>query len=64
MIAKTYRSFTKSALPALFRKYRPDLDPEGFLAAAHVFPTRINNHVAEDLINWYEEDSFRMSTEN
>lgn len=53
MRAKTYRSFTKSAIPALLQRFAPSLNAEAFLAAGNVFPTRINNHVADDLIDWY-----------
>lgn len=49
---KTYEMFTKSSLPSLFRRYGVDLDVAKYTAAAHVFPMRINNHVAEDLIDW------------
>jgi hypothetical protein len=44
--------FTKSAIPALFKRQSAGLDPVSFLSAAHVFPMRVNNHVAEDLIDW------------
>ncbi|KAI9877109.1 MAG: hypothetical protein M1830_004760 [Pleopsidium flavum] len=47
-----YDMFTKSAIPALFNRHSAKLDPVPFLAAAHVFPMRVNNHVAEDLIDW------------
>jgi hypothetical protein len=53
MIAKTYHLSSKSALPSLLKKFRPNLKPDGFVAAAHVFPMRVNNHVVDDLIDWY-----------
>ncbi|KAK5994356.1 putative L-lysine 2,3-aminomutase [Cladobotryum mycophilum] len=49
---KTYGMFTKSAIPQLFKKYAGTIDPAPYIAAAHVFPMRVNNHVAEDLIDW------------
>ncbi|KAI1811553.1 hypothetical protein GGS20DRAFT_562374 [Poronia punctata] len=49
---KSYDMFTKSAIPRLFQKYAPHLDAESYVAAANVFPMRVNNHVAEDLIDW------------
>ncbi|KAI1733757.1 hypothetical protein F4680DRAFT_462861 [Xylaria scruposa] len=44
--------YTKSAIPQIFRKYAPYLDTDSYVAAANVFPMRVNNHVAEDLIDW------------
>lgn len=44
--------FTKSAIPQVFKKYASSMDPAPYFAAAQVFPMRINNHVAEDLIDW------------
>ncbi|GIZ41132.1 hypothetical protein CKM354_000444800 [Cercospora kikuchii] len=64
MQAKTYRSFTKSAIPALLQRFAPSLNAEAFLAAGNVFPTRINNHVADDLIDWSKapkDPLFRLS---
>jgi hypothetical protein len=52
MPPKSYKLFSKSAIPALLKQYRPRLPPEAFVAAAHVFPMRVNNHVADDLIDW------------
>jgi hypothetical protein len=52
MFPKSYKLFSKSAIPALLQKFQPNLQPDGFVAAAHVFPMRINNHVADDLIDW------------
>lgn len=53
-IRKTsYDMFTKSSIPDLFRQHAVKLDPVQYLAAAHVFPMRVNNHVANDLIDWY-----------
>ena len=49
---KGYDMFTKSAIPSLFQKYAPGLDPSPYQAAAQVFPMRVNNHVAEDLVDW------------
>jgi hypothetical protein len=49
---KPYQLFSKSALPALLKKYGPSLNPDGFVAAAQVFPMRLNNHVVDDLIDW------------
>jgi len=53
MIGKKYTLFSKSSIPALLKKHQVSLKPDGFVAAAHVFPMRVNNHVAEDLIDWY-----------
>ncbi|KAI9700671.1 MAG: hypothetical protein M1836_002040 [Candelina mexicana] len=47
-----YDMFTKTAIPALFKRHSARLDPIKYLAAAHVFPMRVNNHVADDLIDW------------
>ncbi|KUJ21670.1 uncharacterized protein LY89DRAFT_694197 [Mollisia scopiformis] len=44
--------FTKSAIPLLFNRHAPHLDPNSYIAAAQVFPMRLNSHVAEDLIDW------------
>lgn len=52
MPPKGYQLLSKSSLPGLLRRYQPNLNPDGFIAAAHVFPMRVNNHVVEDLINW------------
>lgn len=52
MLSKSYKLFSKSAIPALFKQYQLALQPDAFIAAAHVFPMRINNHVADDLIDW------------
>lgn len=49
---KGYDMFTKSSIPSLFKRYGVDLDVTKYTAAAHVFPMRVNNHVAEDLVNW------------
>lgn len=49
---KAYEMFTKSSIPSLFKHYGVDLDIAKYTAAAHVFPMRINNHVAEDLVDW------------
>jgi hypothetical protein len=51
-MSKSYKLYSKSALPSLMRKFRPSLKPDGFVAAAHVFPMRINNHIIDDLIDW------------
>jgi len=48
--------FTKSAIPLLFNRHAPHLDPNLYLAAAQVFPMRVNSHVAEDLIDWQVYD--------
>jgi hypothetical protein len=53
MHSKNYKLFSKSALPGLLRTYQSSLPPDRFVAAAHVFPMRVNNHVADDLIDWY-----------
>lgn len=52
MLSKDYKLFSKNALPALLKMSRTLLDPTPFVAAAHVFPMRLNNHVADDLIDW------------
>jgi L-lysine 2,3-aminomutase len=52
MLRKSYDMFTKSNIPELFKQYAPHLDPAPYLAAAHVFPMRVNNHVAESLVDW------------
>jgi hypothetical protein len=44
--------FAKSAIPALFRRHATGFDPVPFLAAAHIFPMRVNDHVAKDLTDW------------
>ncbi|KAH8647688.1 hypothetical protein BX600DRAFT_389394 [Xylariales sp. PMI_506] len=44
--------FTKSAIPQLFQRYGISMDPLPYVASAQVFPMRVNNHVAEDLIDW------------
>ncbi|KAI8953186.1 hypothetical protein F4801DRAFT_588371 [Xylaria longipes] len=44
--------FTKSAIPQLFQKYAPHLDTDSYMAAANVFPMRVNNHLVEGLIDW------------
>lgn len=48
----SYDMFTKSAIPELFKRYSAKLDPLQYMAAAHVFPMRVNNHVADNLIDW------------
>ena len=50
---KTYQMLTKSAIPSLFQKHRLSLKPQSYIAAAHVFPMRVNNHIVDDLIDWY-----------
>jgi hypothetical protein len=52
MLSKSYKLFSKNALPDLLSRSRAALDPAPFVAAAHVLPMRINNHVADDLIDW------------
>ncbi|PIG79984.1 hypothetical protein AARAC_005167 [Aspergillus arachidicola] len=52
MHKKHYVQLTKSMIPELFKKRCPTVDPEPFVAAAHVFPMRVNNHVTENLIDW------------
>jgi hypothetical protein len=47
---------TKSAIPQLFNRHAPHLDPNPYIAAAQVFPMRINSHIAEDLIDWQVHD--------
>ena len=47
-----YDMYTKSNISTLFRRYAATVDPVPFQAAAQVFPMRVNNHVAEDLIDW------------
>jgi hypothetical protein len=49
---RSYDMFTKSAIPLLFKRHATHLDPNPYLAAAQVFPMRVNSHVAEDLIDW------------
>ena len=49
----SYDMFTKSSIPDLFKQHATKLDPVKYVAAAHVFPMRVNNHVANDLIDWY-----------
>ena len=50
--------FTKSAIPLLFNRHATHLDPNPYLAAAQVFPLRVNSHVAEDLIDWQVNDLY------
>ena len=50
--ARAFRLYTKSHISTLFERFAPGLDPEAYLAAAHVFPMRANNYVVEDLIDW------------
>jgi hypothetical protein len=50
-----FRLYTKSHIDKLFERYAPHLDARLFVAAAHVFPMRVNNYVAENLIDWYVE---------
>ena len=52
MLRGGYSLISKSAIPALLKKHRISMKPDGFVAAAHVFPMRVNNHVADDLIDW------------
>ncbi|KAF2093313.1 hypothetical protein NA57DRAFT_81645 [Rhizodiscina lignyota] len=64
MLPKNYQLFSKSALPALFKRFQPNLDGDKFIAAAHVFPMRVNNHVVDDLIDWSNASTdpmFRLS---
>jgi hypothetical protein len=53
MLPKSYKLFSKSALPGLLRTRDPSLQADRFVAAAHVFPMRVNNHVVDDLIDWH-----------
>lgn len=53
MPSKVYKLFSKSALPSLLRTHDPSLQADRFVAAAHVFPMRVNNHIVDDLIDWY-----------
>ena len=50
---KPFQLLTKSHIKPLFERYAPQLDHVSYLAAAQVFPMRVNNHVVEDLIDWY-----------
>jgi hypothetical protein len=50
--SSTFRLFTKSHIRALFARYVPRLDPEPYVAAAQVFPMRVNNYVADNLVDW------------
>lgn len=44
---------TKSHIPGLFAARAPQLDPTPFVAAAHVFPMRVNSFVVEELVDWF-----------
>lgn len=48
----SYDMFTKSVIPELFKRFSVPLDPTEYIAAAHVFPMRVNNYVVENLIDW------------
>ncbi|PPJ53266.1 hypothetical protein CBER1_11811 [Cercospora berteroae] len=47
-----YRTLSKSSIQAIFRKHCPQIDHLPYLAAAQVFPMRVNTHVVENLIDW------------
>lgn len=48
-----FQLLTKSKIRSLFSHYAPKLDPVAYIAAAHVFPMRVNNFVVEELIDWF-----------
>ena len=56
-----FRLYTKSHIAELFERYAPHLDARLFVAAAHVFPMRVNNYVAENLIDWYVRMILRIA---
>ncbi|CAG8957385.1 hypothetical protein HYFRA_00010811 [Hymenoscyphus fraxineus] len=47
-----YKQVNKNQIPEIFAMYLPGVDPLPYQAAAEVFPTRINNYVLENHINW------------
>ncbi|KAF1973706.1 hypothetical protein BU23DRAFT_554016 [Bimuria novae-zelandiae CBS 107.79] len=49
---KGYDMFTKSSIPSLFKRYATPMDPLPYQIAANVFPMRVNNHIAGDIIDW------------
>lgn len=51
-VMASYTMLSKSAIPALFKKYCPRVDPLPYLAAASVFPMRATHHVVDKLIDW------------
>lgn len=51
-VMASYSMLSKSAIPALFKRYCPKVDPLPYLATAHVFPMRATSHVVEKLIDW------------
>lgn len=57
---KPFQLLTKSHIKPLFERYAPQLDHVSYLAAAQVFPMRVNNHVVEDLIDWYVHLLFEL----
>lgn len=46
---------SKSSIPSIFQKHCPSINPLSYLAAAQVFPMRVNSHVVNNLIDWYIE---------
>jgi hypothetical protein len=49
---KPFKLYSKNHIPSLLARYAPHLDPDGYVAAATVFPMRTNDYVVEELIDW------------
>ncbi|RDL36179.1 Uncharacterized protein BP5553_06791 [Venustampulla echinocandica] len=47
-----FHLYSKSQIVNIFSRYAPQLDHRPFVAAAEVFPMRVNNYVVENLIDW------------
>ncbi|EMF16955.1 L-lysine 2,3-aminomutase [Sphaerulina musiva SO2202] len=55
---------SKSSIPSIFRKHCPSINHLPYLAAAQVFPMRVNSHVVNNLIDWSKvphDPIFRMT---
>jgi hypothetical protein len=51
--APTLELYTRSKIEGIFRTFAPQLDAQPYVAAAAVFPMRVNNYVLLNLIDWY-----------